>query len=52
MMIADAIPRSARRLRTPLLAAALLLAALPTLAQERIRWPVTWKTGQSFVYES
>lgn len=53
MLIADAIPRTARRVRTPLLAA-LLLATLPTLslAQERIRWPVTWKTGQSFVYES
>ena len=45
------VPRAARRLRTPLLAA-LLLASLPALAQERIRWPVTWQTGQSFVYES
>lgn len=44
-------PRIAHRLRTPLLAA-LLLVALPTLAQERIRWPVAWTSGQSFVYES
>ncbi|MBL8261123.1 MAG: hypothetical protein JNM58_01765 [Xanthomonadaceae bacterium] len=44
-------PRTALRLRTPLLAT-LLLATLPTLAQERIRWPVDWKVGQSFVYET
>jgi hypothetical protein len=56
MMIAPPVPRTARRLRTPLLAApllaALLLAALPALAQERIRWPVTWQTGQTLTYES
>lgn len=46
-----AIPRTVRRLRMPLLAT-LLLASLPALAQERIRWPVAWTSGQSFVYES
>lgn len=44
-------PRIAHRLRTPLLAA-LLLAALPTLAQDRIRWPVTWTVGQTFTYDA
>lgn len=51
-MSTPAIPRrNARRLRASLLAA-LLLAALPALAQERIRWPVTWKVGQTFTYEA
>lgn len=50
-MTATLPARTSRRLRTPLLAA-LLLAALPALAQERIRWPATWKVGQSFAYES
>lgn len=45
------LTRTARRLRTPLLAA-LLLATLPALAQERIRWPVTWQAGQTLTYES
>ncbi len=45
------LTRAARNLRTPLLAA-LLLAALPALAQERIRWPVTWQAGQTLTYES
>lgn len=43
-----------RHLRTPLLATLLLAAfpALPALAQERIRWPVAWQTGQTLTYES
>lgn len=44
--------RTAPRLRTPLLAALLLAATLPALAQERIRWPVTWQAGQTLTYES
>ncbi len=43
--------RTRRRLHTPLLAA-LLLATLPAIAQERIRWPVTWQAGQTLTYES
>lgn len=43
------------RLPRPLLAALLLAtlpAALPALAQERIRWPVAWQAGQTLTYES
>lgn len=38
-------------LRTALLTT-LLLAALPALAQERIRWPVAWQTSQTLTYDS
>lgn len=50
-MTAHANPRASRRLRAPLLAA-LLLASLPSLAQERIQWPLTWKAGQQWTYDT